>query len=210
MKLKVCGMKNPDNINKIATLKPDFLGFIYYKKSPRAVTAQLPKTPKQIKKIGVFVDASVDQIVQTAKENTLWGVQLHGEETVAFCKSIKKTMPKLKIIKAFGVSNSFNFNIVEPYKAVVDFYLFDTKGKLPGGNGITFNWNLLENYTANKPYFLSGGIGLEHINELTKFKKLPAAKYCYAVDINSQFESIPGLKKLHLLKRFMHQLKNNL
>ena len=139
-------------------------------------------------------------------------VQLHGEESVAFCQSLQplltKTYPSksIEIIKVFSVGDDFDFVVVKPFETVCDFFLFDTKGKLPGGNGFTFNWNLLENYPSTKPYFLSGGIGLEHTDALKSFRNNTISKHCHAIDVNSQFEVAPGLKN----KEKLQQLKNTL
>jgi phosphoribosylanthranilate isomerase len=103
----------------------------------------------------------------------------------------------------------FNFNQLEPYESVCDYYLFDTKGKLPGGNGYTFNWDVLKKYPSSKPYFLSGGIGLNEIETLKEFLKMPESQYCYAIDINSQFEVEAGLKDIEKLKKFKSELERH-
>jgi phosphoribosylanthranilate isomerase len=112
----------------------------------------------------------------------------------------------VKVIKVFSIKDTFDFSVLKPYEDVCDFFLFDTKGKLPGGNGYTFNWDILKKYPSTKPYFLSGGIGLDQIENLKEFQKNDASKYCYAIDVNSKFEIKPGLKNIELLKEF----KNNL
>lgn len=210
LKLKVCGMKYPDNILEVASLQPDYMGFIFYKKSSRFFNDKLPQLPKNIKKVGVFVNASELDVLKIIKTHQLNAIQLHGDESVAFCASLRSlllneyALESIEIIKVFSVGKNFKFNIIKPFEAVCDFFLFDTKGALPGGNGYTFNWNLLENYPSTKPYFLSGGIGLEHIEVLEKFKQNPISKYCYAIDVNSKFEIKPALKnkeKLETLKQ---------
>jgi len=225
MKLKVCGMKYQDNIAEVAALQPDYMGLIFYEKSARFLQAEIPKVSKKIKKTGVFVDASFNYISEQINYYKLQAIQLHGSETPEFCEKLKRhyeesnnevissnRLPlsntrdhndvKLEIIKVFSIKDTFDFRVLEPYESVCDYYLFDTKGKLPGGNGYTFNWNILENYPSTKPYFLSGGIGLDEVGNIKKFQKSNASKYCYAIDVNSGFEIEPGLKNIEKLKKF--------
>ena len=131
---------------------------------------------------------------------------MHGNEDVIYCNALREKLNRVEIIKVFSVDDEFDFNQLEPYEEVVDFYLFDTKGKLPGGNGFAFNWNVLNHYSSNKPYFLSGGIGLEEIQNLKEFILSKASNYCYAIDVNSKFELEPGLKNIEKLKEFKSQL----
>ncbi|ELY1979914.1 phosphoribosylanthranilate isomerase [Flavobacterium psychrophilum] len=199
MKLKICGMKYPENILEVSTLLPDYLGFIFWEKSSRYFDLEIPKIPESIKKVGVFVNATLEEILLKIKKYNLNLVQLHGNESPEFCKELKKST--IKIIKVFSVNDDFNFSALEPFEAVCDYFLFDTKGKLPGGNGITFNWQILKKYHSRKPFFLSGGIGLDDIKNI-KNLNLPI----YAIDVNSKFEIEAGLKNIELLKSF----KNNL
>ncbi|RSC95948.1 phosphoribosylanthranilate isomerase [Tenacibaculum singaporense] len=202
MKLKVCGMKFVENIQQVAELQPDYLGFIFYEKSPRNFEGIIPKLPNGIKKVGVFVNEYLEIVVSLIEEYQLDAVQLHGDESVAYIKELKQHLPKVEIIKVFGIKNEFNFEVLEPYEEVVDYFLFDTKGKERGGNGITFNWQILQNYNSTKPYFLSGGIGLEEVGELQSFLKRKESQYCYAIDVNSKFETKPGVKSIEKLKKF--------
>jgi phosphoribosylanthranilate isomerase len=192
-KLKICGMKYPDNIVEVSQLLPDYLGFIFYEKSSRFFDGEIPEIPKSIKKVGVFVDATLEEIISKIKKYDLNAVQLHGNETPEFCKNIKQE--NIEIIKVFSVNDDFDFEVVKPFGAVSDYFLFDTKGKLPGGNGITFNWQILEKYNSIKPFFLSGGIGIEDIEKI-KQMNLPI----YAIDVNSKFEIEPGLKNINLAR----------
>ena len=205
MKLKVCGMRGRENILNLIDLKPDFIGFIFYNKSKRFV-ADFPqvKIPSTIKKVGVFVDENIENLLRKVKDFKLDYVQLHGNESVAYCETLQQQ--NIKIIKAFSVGNDFNFNILSPFEAVTDYFLFDTKGKERGGNGLVFDWRLLENYSFQKPYFLSGGIGLEESEALLKFIKKDISKYCYALDVNSRFEISPGVKNIEKLKEFKKKL----
>jgi phosphoribosylanthranilate isomerase len=204
MKLKVCGMKQENNILDVADLEPNYMGFIFYEKSPRNFKEIIPVLPECIEKVGVFVDATIDFIVSKVEEHKLNGVQLHGNETPEFCEQLKEY--DILVIKVFSMKNQFDFKVLEPYQEVCDYYLFDTKGKEPGGNGYTFNWNLLKKYTYNKPYFLSGGIGIENMDALLLFLKRPESRLCCTIDVNSKFESSPAFKDITLLKEFKYQL----
>jgi phosphoribosylanthranilate isomerase len=211
MKLKVCGMKYEDNILNVAELRPDYLGFIFYEKSPRFLETSFPKISNDIKKIGVFVNASIDYVLEIVLQYDLQAVQLHGTETSKYCKLLRDTLLKtspstIEIVKVFTINDVFNFDILKPYEELCDYYLFDTKGKLPGGNGYTFNWNLLKNYPSTKPYFLSGGIGPDEIKNIKSFLKRQESKYCHALDVNSKFEIKPGLKNIDQLKIFKDKL----
>lgn len=198
--LKVCGMNK--NTSDIAFLQPEYLGFIFWEPSKRAFTSTMPEIGHSIKKVGVFVDASIDEIQEKVKEFGLLLVQLHGKESPAFCDELKKRIPQLKIIKVFSIKNDFDFKVLNQFEDVCDYYLFDTKGKLPGGNGYAFNWEVLKDYPSTKPYFLSGGIGLEEVDAIQEFLQKPEAKYCHAIDVNSKFEIEPGLKEVEKLKEF--------
>ncbi len=188
--IKICGMKYPENIFEVSQLLPDYLGFIFYEKSSRYFDGEIPEIPKSIKKVGVFVDASLEEITSKIKKYDLDLIQLHGNETTEFCQNLNQE--NIKIIKVFSVDDDFDFSELEPFENVCDYFLFDTKGKLYGGNGITFNWQILEKYKSKKPLFLSGGIGIEEISKI-KTLNLPI----YAIDINSKFEIEPGLKNIN-------------
>ena len=204
MKLKVCGMRYDHNILEIDSVKPDYMGFIFYEGSARHMTSSIPTLSTSIKKVGVFVNASFDTIVEKINTHNLQVVQLHGEETPELCKSLQAF--NIEVIKVFSIKNEFNFDVLSPYETVCDFYLFDTKGPLSGGNGYCFNWSVLKNYPSTKPYFLSGGIGLENVDQLQEFKKSTAASYCYAVDVNSKFEVAPAKKDKKSLEKFKQLL----
>ena len=205
MKLKICGMKYEENITEVAKLQPDYLGFIFHEQSSRYFDETIPKISNTIEKVGVFVDKKVEFISQQIEKHQLSAIQLHGHETPEVCRLLK--FSSASVIKVFSIKEEFDFSVLEAYEDVCDYFLFDTKGKLPGGNGYTFNWDVLKNYPSTKPYFLSGGIGLEQIDKLKTFKKSEASKYCYAVDLNSKFEIEPGLKNIELLKEFKKHLE---
>lgn len=206
MKLKVCGMKyNPEEVE---TLQPDYMGFIFWEKSPRYLGGVLPSISREIKRVGIFVDASVEEILQKVAQYGLTMVQLHGQEPPELCDHLKNL--GIGVIKVFGVEDSFDFSVLEPYENVCDYYLFDTKGKLPGGNGYVFDWEVLEDYPSTKPFFLSGGIGLENIDEILTFLYRPESKYCHAIDVNSKFETKPGHKDIEKLKEFKTRIDDEL
>ena len=204
LKLKVCGMHK--NTMEVASLKPDYLGFIFWVPSKRYFEGQLPSIPHSVKKVGVFVDATITEIAEKVKCYSLLLVQLHGKETPAFCDELKKVIPHLKIIKVFSIATDFDFGQLKHFEDVCDYYLFDTKGKLPGGNGYVFEWKVLKNYPSTKPYFLSGGIGLAEIDSIKEFMKQPESQYCEVIDVNSKFEDEPGLKNIEKLKKFKEVL----
>ena len=205
-------MKYQDNITQVAALQPDYLGFIFYDKSSRFFKGVNPEHHANIKRVGVFVNADIDEILEKVNKYKLQTVQLHGEESPHFCQQLRmlslseQSEESVEIIKVFSIKDEFNFEILKPFEEVCDYYLFDTKGKLPGGNGYTFNWEVLKNYTSTKPYFLSGGIGLEEIQSVLSFLRRQESQYCYAIDVNSKFEIEPGLKGIELLKEFKKRL----
>jgi len=205
LKIKVCGM----NLNtvEVASLKPDYLGYIFWNPSKRCYNEELVIIPHKSKKIGVFVDEDLMVISDKVKKHQLLGVQLHGNESAEFCRLLKNELSGVEIIKVFSIKNEFDFKVLEPFEGVCDFFLFDTKGKLPGGNGYKFDWQVLKDYPSTKPFFLSGGIGLVDIDSIIEFAQKPESKYCHAIDINSKFEVKPGLKNIEKLKDFIKELK---
>jgi len=198
-KLKICGMKYPENILQASELLPDFMGFIFWKKSSRYFDGEIPTLPESIQKVGVFVNESLKNVLSTVQKHQLDFVQLHGNESVVYCFELKKQ--NIKIIKVFSIENDFDFEQLKPFEPFVNYFLFDTKGKLPGGNGQTFHWEILKNYDSDKPFFLSGGIGMDEIENLQKLN-LPI----FAIDINSKFETAPGIKNTELIKQFITKL----
>ncbi|RCW92093.1 phosphoribosylanthranilate isomerase [Winogradskyella arenosi] len=211
MKLKVCGMKYKDNLEAVAQLQPDYLGFIFYEPSKRYFEGTIPHVPATIKKVGVFVNESIETVSETVKRHNLQAVQLHGNESPEFCTALKTELQQsldntsIEIIKVFSIKDNFNFEVLAPFETVCDYFLFDTKGQLPGGNGYTFNWDVLNDYNSSKPYFLSGGIGVNEVEKIKEFKNSSASKYCYALDVNSKFEIEPGLKNIDELEMFKNK-----
>ncbi len=198
IKLKICGMREEANIMDVASLKPDYLGFIFYSKSPRFVGEDfvLPaKLSPDILRVGVFVNETSSFILDKAKAYNLDYIQLHGNETSSQCAELGQL--GLGIIKVFSVADDFDFELTKPYKDVVDYFLFDTKGKHYGGNALTFNWDLLKQYDQEIPFFLSGGVSPENIKEVSKLDSMNI----HAIDVNSGVEVSPGVKDLLKVKR---------
>ena len=206
VELKICGMKN--NVQQVAALEPDYLGFIFWESSSRFYDLPLIENLNQnIKKVGVFVDADHDFIYQTAMNYQLDYLQLHGNESTDYLNELQAKIPEnLRLIKAFAVDNDFDFGRLKPYEPLCDYFLFDTKGKLPGGNGTQFDWSILKSYTSKHPFFLSGGIGLSSLNAIEEFLNSVQSTYCCAIDVNSKFEKEPGTKNTTQLKQFKEQL----
>lgn len=206
LSLKICGMREPDNIRQAATLQPDFLGFIFYRGSKRYAgdldKQVLNELPSSIKKTGVFVNAEANEIIGKIGEYRLDAVQLHGSESPEICGCIQAE--GVGVIKAFGINERFDFGILEEYAAVTDFFLFDTNSAQYGGTGSTFNWDLLKKNETEKPFFLSGGLGPENIAAISSISH----PFLYALDFNSRFETEPGLKDISKLKTTFQQIKN--
>lgn len=209
MKIKVCGMGA--NLEAVAGLKPDYLGFIFWKPSARFFDREIPKD-LALPKIGVFVNAAMSVVVNQVNHYGLDGVQLHGDESPEYCETLQRKLSKngmeIMLIKAFQIAPDFDFEELNAYEGFVNYFLFDAKGELPGGNGIGFNWQLLNSYQGTTPYFLSGGIGPQDIGAIQDFLKEPISNLCHAIDVNSAFEDEPGLKNTEHLKPFMAVIKN--
>jgi len=202
MNLKVCGMKYKNNILEISNLKPDLMGFIFWPESPRYFDYNIIDIPREIAKVGVFVNQSFEFIIEKINKYDLNYVQLHGNEKVQFCKKLNLVT---KIIKVFNVDEKFDFNNIKPYEDFCDYFLFDTKGKGHGGTGKKFNWKILKNYESNKPFFLSGGIEVNDFQDIIKITKLDIP--LKGIDINSRFEIKPGLKDVKKVKVLIKKMK---
>ena len=250
-------MREPQNIADVAALEVDYIGFIFYEKSPRYLLEYPPEllvqTPRKARKlsvgtlttakVGVFVNHSIDFILEKVQTFGLDLVQLHGHETAEFCRQLRvvsedidnstvvventrgantnngengdKTQTvvsdpvsrfRIKIIKAFSIGDNFDLSQLTDYKPLVDYFLFDTKGKNLGGNGVTFNWEILNHYDQEIPFFLSGGIDIQYVEEIRKLKNLNV----HALDINSKFEVSAGVKDVEKIKNFIQLLKDQL
>ncbi len=204
MKIKVCGLKYADNINDVAALNPDYMGFICYIKSPRFISDlpfdALATLPPSITKTAVFVNEEKDTIDELIDEYGFDAVQLHGNESADFCKRL---LGSVLVIKAFGLDADFDFSKLDAYVDSVDYFLFDTKTPQHGGSGKTFEWDILQHYKLNIPFFLSGGLSLENLPDIAKIKH----PQFYGVDLNSRFETEPGLKNITLLQQAFDLLK---
>ena len=211
MIVKICGMCNSENLNELVQLNVDWVGMIFYDASSRHAEADkvaaenlrlLRISDFGIKKVGVFVNADESAILQKVKGYNLSYVQLHGGESADFCVQLKSK--GLSIIKAFSVDDDFDFDQLVPYVPYCEYFLFDTKGLLPGGNGITFNWKNLAKYNLEIPFILSGGIGMEQLVDLNYFNHSKLA----GIDLNSKFESSPGVKDINKLKKFISKFRS--
>jgi phosphoribosylanthranilate isomerase len=208
IRVKVCGMTNPVNIMLISEAKPDFLGFIFFPGSPRYVgeepeTGLFGNIPNSIKKTGVFINEDNSTIRDLAVRIGLDMIQLHGEESPLSCLQLRSS--GLMIVKAFNVGEEFNFDSIGKYMPVCDYFLFDTKATLPGGSGKKFNWRKLEEYSLDKPFFLSGGIGPDDSDSVKALEN----NGLFAVDVNSRFETSPGIKDPVLIKKFIELIKTD-
>ena len=202
MNFKVCGLKHPENIKQTAELKPNYMGFIFYPQSKRFVGEDfiIPAIPSEIKKVGVFVNASATYIIDKIDQYKLDLIQLHGDEKPDFCEVFNHLIP---VIKAFGIDESFDFKKLEAYKECCSYFLFDTKTTEYGGSGKSFDKKILEKYDNSIPFFLSGGLGLEEVEKLVSEKSK-----IYAIDVNSKFEIEPGLKDIKKLKQLADELSS--
>jgi phosphoribosylanthranilate isomerase len=207
MKIKVCGITRKEDLQRLVEYQVNYAGFIFYEKSPRfaapRIDARTVREIAGIKKVGVFVNASLEQVQRTILDYGLNMVQLHGDETPAFCAVIREKVP---VIKAFRVGENVNWEeLLGAYLPVTDYFLFDTEaGKAYGGTGKRFNWELLQTYPYTHPFYLSGGIGLEETPALLQLQ-LPAL---FAVDVNSRFEEQPGVKNMEKVRLFTDQIQS--
>ena len=204
VKLKICGMRDAANIASIAALQPDYIGFIFYGKSPRYVSEdfKLPRIDSGIRKVGVFVNEQTGSILRKVEQYKLDFVQLHGNESIEQCAELSQ---KVDVIKAFSIAETFDFNALKPFENHVTYFLFDTKGRYFGGNAKAFDWNLLKKYNQHVPFFLSGGITPENVSDVDGLRNLNIR----AIDVNSGVEDAPGIKnstKIKTIKSVLHAL----
>ena len=208
MRIKVCGMTEPEQVAQLAGLGVSFAGFIFYPKSPRYVfknmtTTQIRKE-NSINKVGVFVNSTIEEVLHMVDECRLHMVQLHGDESPKFCEKIADYV---SVVKAFRLSENDSVEwMIRPYMDMCDMFMFDTMGVGYGGTGKKFDWSVLRNETIGKPFFLSGGIEPGDEEKLKEFSEEPVAKALFAVDINSRFELSPGIKDMEKVKQFTKNL----
>ena len=205
MKLKICGMRECVNVSEVAALKPDYMGFIFYPESSRFVGDMAHNIISSVKKQGiepvaVFVNASMETMIQTSTWYGFTHVQLHGDETPQTCEVLRTK--GLQVIKAFSVADSSDLKKTAVYENCCDYFLFDTKTALSGGSGRHFDWDLLKDYSGTKPFFLSGGIGVDDAEKVKAFYH----PLLLGIDLNSRFEIEPAVKEVGLLKCFINQL----
>ncbi|WP_442844776.1 phosphoribosylanthranilate isomerase [Leeuwenhoekiella sp. H156] len=235
------------NTAAVAALQPDYLGFIFYEKSPRNYDLnEIPSLPPGVKKVGVFVNASLDFVLEKVQQFGFDVIQLHGNESPEYCTELRKlnaelvsashpdnevpalspvevpvpssvevpvpsavevpALSSVEVWKVFSIKDAFDFSVLEAYEPYVDAFLFDTKGKEKGGNGYTFDWEVLKDYPSKKPFVLSGGIGLDELDSVKNMLKtyLPL----FAIDVNSKFEDQPGLKNRSDLEKLLSFFRN--
>ena len=209
MIIKVCGMRESENIREVEALGIDLMGFIFWPKSSRYVSERPSYLPTKCKRVGVFVDANIDEILRIADEYALDIIQLHGHENPKHCILIRdQVSPEVKIIKAFNIATADDLAQTAAFSGLVDYFLFDTKGKSIGGNGEQFDWTVLSAYDDSTQFLLSGGIGPNDAGRLRALLVLngfPVEK-CIGIDLNSRFEVEPAYKDIKKLKTFLEQL----
>ncbi|WP_163710476.1 phosphoribosylanthranilate isomerase [Mangrovibacterium lignilyticum] len=200
-------MREPGNIDAICSSMPDYLGFIFYPKSKRFVGENPDKiifdrVPPSIQKVGVFVNEEPKKVIEICHSYKLAVAQLHGQESPEYCQKIKDS--GVKVFKAFSIDENFDFKLLNKYEDMIDYFLFDTKGKLPGGTGEKFNWQVLNQYKLNTPFFLSGGIGPKDCEYIISL----GSRALFAVDINSGFETQPTIKEPNKVADFIQKIRN--
>ncbi len=199
LKIKVCGLNDYVNIQEVIQLQPDFLGFIFYPLSKRYFTlSSLPPISKDVKKVGVFVNPNLEEVLKLVKHYNLDYVQLHGKESPDLCKQLKNE--GIEIIKAFGIDEKFDFQILHSFEPYCSYFLLDAE---TGGSGKSFDWNLLKNYKIQTPFLLAGGISLENLNEVLNLNH----SQMIGLDWNSRWEIQPGIKDISLLKQGFPNIK---
>lgn len=205
MQFKVCGITHIDQAKAIAALGVNFIGFIFYPSSKRYALAHLSVEDiaafgaPNVKKVGVFVNEAIEKVLQIAQEANLDYIQLHGEEDVTYCARIQERFPVIKVFRVANLLPDFaHFDTVSTY------YLFDTDSALYGGTGQHFNWELIKKTKFNKPFFLSGGIGINDVQGIQVLQATTAGKDLAALDLNSKFEIHPGNKNIELIKTFIN------
>jgi len=217
MKIKVCGTRQPENIEALIQMPIDYIGFIFHPASPRFAGAvdELGKWVRgheadfgDTKRVGVFVNAEIDEILNKVHDYRLDLVQLHGDERPEYCRELAgfwlvSSMRKAGLIKAFSIGGDFDFSQLAAYESTCSLFLFDAAGETRGGTGKVFDWSLLDNYQGTTPFLLAGGIGPEAIDTIRRF---PHPLFA-GVDINSRFETAPGLKNVEQVRAFVTTLK---
>lgn len=211
MRIKVCGMTQLDQIRQLDEMGVDFAGFIFYPKSPRYAGRQLKgdklkKLKLRMGKVGVFVHATYEEVMRHVDEYGLDMVQLHGDENPRFCEQLANYVTVIKVFR-LGENDPIDW-VMRPFQEAVDMFLFDTEGAGYGGTGKKFNWNQLKNAAVDKLFFLSGGIEPGDTEKLKAFAKERVASKLFSIDINSRFETSPGVKNLEKIRTFVEAIKS--
>ncbi|MBQ7495976.1 MAG: phosphoribosylanthranilate isomerase [Bacteroidaceae bacterium] len=228
MIVKVCGMRDAENIREVEGFGIDLMGFIFWPKSKRYVSERPAYLPTKCKRVGVFVDASIDDIGQHIADYALDIVQLHGQESLDFIRRLRSVYgDNVAVIKAFNIATTADLDATKPYEGVADYFLFDTKTQLPGGSGQQFEWSVLETYNGLTPFLLSGGIGPDDAERVRTLisdracsrspeqtsslcsRSIAAFHHpkCIGIDLNSRFETAPALKDISKLKQFIKEIR---
>ncbi len=211
MIIKVCGLREPTNIEQVTAIEDvGLIGLIFYAQSPRYAdskeTASMVSTLKNVGVVGVFVDETPDEVVRKCEQYQLDYIQLHGRETPDYLVSLQQMLPSnIQLIKAFPIRSEEDLQATSGYEGLCAYYLFDTPTFGYGGSGRSFDWKVLQHYTGSTPFLLSGGIGPDSIGSLANFQH----KLWAGIDLNSKFETAPGLKDVGLLSRFVQQITSN-
>jgi phosphoribosylanthranilate isomerase len=210
MRVKVCGMTELDQVNQLDAMGVDFVGFIFYQKSSRYVVRhitgeQLKKARLRLGKVGVFVNATYDEVMKQVDNYGLDMIQLHGDETPRFCEQLANYITVIKVFR-LGENDPIDW-LIRPYQESCDMFLFDTEGVGYGGTGKKFNWDQLKQARIEKLFFLSGGIEPGDVEKLKVFEKDPVARKMFSIDINSKFELSAGVKDLKKVKAMIDGLK---
>lgn len=206
MIVKVCGMREAENIRAVEALGVDWMGFIFWEHSSRNVCQRPAYLPTRAKRVGVFVDAPLDVVCQHVEAFQLDVVQLHGSESPAYLQDLRSSCDaRLLIVKAFSIATRDDLLQTSLYEGLADYFLFDTKAQLVGGNGRKFDWSVLAHYDGSTPFLLSGGIGPDDASRLGAFSHQRLA----GIDLNSRFEAAPALKNVELLKQFLYDIQQN-
>ena len=204
--IKVCGMRDAENIREVEALGIDWMGFIFWPKSSRYVSERPAYLPTKCKRVGVFVDVSIDDIRQHIADYALDIIQLHGHESPDFIRQLRSLCgDSIALIKAFNIATVSDLEATKPYEGIVDYFLFDTKGKSVGGNGQKFDWSVLASYAGETPFLLSGGIGPDDAEMVNCQLSIVNSK-CIGIDLNSRFELSPAHKDVTALTEFINKL----
>ena len=200
---KVCGMRDAENIRAVERLGINLMGFIFWPHSSRYVSAPPAYLPTACRRVGVFVDATIDDVRQHMTDYSLDYLQLHGQESPEYIRVLRSACgDSIAIIKAFNIATAADLAQTEPYEGLADLFLFDTRGKSVGGNGTKFDWTVLNDYNGTTPFILSGGIGPDDAGRVRAFHH----PKCIGIDLNSRFELAPGLKDITVLQKFFTEL----